>query len=249
MAYGIVEGCERYVRVNPPGESVSQPRKRPTSPNPKRRRQQPSVKRSQRIYAILGVIIAFSLIATVIGPPIIDFLTQVDEEPTIQLNDDSSDPIVEQMLAEIEAQPNNAESLAALGNYLGNTGQVDEAIAWYEKALEIAPDNWDIRLGFARVLANGAKRADAELQFKKVIEANPDDPQAHFSLAQLYANWVPPRTAEAILEYQKVIEVGPDTFVAERAAEELLQLGGASPVAGTPVSSPVASPVSTEVGS
>lgn len=203
----------------------------------------------QRIYAILGVVIAFSLVATVIGPPIIDFLTQSGGDSTINVDQQTQDPVKDQLLAEINADPTNAESLAALGNYLGNTGGVDEAITWYEKALEIAPENWDIRLGFARVLANGAKRADAELQFNKVIAARPDDPQAHFSLAQLYANWVPPRTEDAIIEYEKVIEVGPDTFVAERAAEELAQLGVASPVAGTPVATPIASPASTEVTS
>lgn len=225
---------------------MSQPRKRPTSPQPRKKRTQIAGKKSQRIYAILGLVVAFSLIAAIIVPPIIDFLTQPSDDSTINVDESTADPVKEQLLAEIEANPNNAESLAALGNYLGNTGSVDEAIPWYEKALELAPDNWDIRLGFARVLANGAKRADAELQFKKVIAAQPNDPQAHFSLGQLYANWVPPRTAEAIAEYQTVIDVGPGTFVAERAAEEILQLGGASPVAGTPVASPVATPVGTE---
>jgi len=226
--------------------NVSQPRKRPISPQPRKKRPQTGGKKSQRIYAILGVVVAFSLIAAIIVPPIIDFLTQTSDDSTINVDQSTTDPVEEQLLAEIEANPENAESLAALGNYLGNTGSVDEAIPWYEKALELAPDNWDIRLGFARVLANGAKRADAELQFKKVIAAQPNDPLAHFSLGQLYANWVPPRTAEAIVEYQTVIEVGSDTFVAERAAEEILQLGGASPVAGTLVASPVATPAGTE---
>ena len=224
---------------------MSQQRRRPKA-RPTQKRRSASVNPYQRVYAILGVVVAFALIAAVVGPPLIDFLTQPDDSSEINFDDSSSDPVVEEYQTQIAENPNDADSMAALGSYLGNTGRVDEAIPWYEKALAIAPENWDARLGFARTLATGNKRADAELQFKKVIEARPNDEQAHFSLAQLYASWIPPRFAEAIAEYQKVIEVGPDTIVAERAAEELAQLGIASPIAGSPVASPVGTPMAME---
>jgi cytochrome c-type biogenesis protein CcmH/NrfG len=224
---------------------VSQRRRRPTARPAQKRRATSTTNRSQRIYAILGVVVVVALIAAVVGPPLVDFLTQPDDDVTVDLNDDSSDPVVADYQTQIAADPNDAETMAALGSYLGNTGQVDAAIPWYEKALSIAPENWDIRLGFARALANGDKRADAELQFKKVLAARPEDEQAHFSLAQLYMNWVPARTDEAIAEYQLVIKYGGDSFVVERAAEELAALGVASPVAATPVASPVGTP--TEV--
>jgi cytochrome c-type biogenesis protein CcmH/NrfG len=182
------------------------------------------------------------LIAAIAGPPLVDFLTRQssDTPASVDDNSDSSeDPVVADYLSRIKADPNDASAMAALGNYYGNTGRIDEAIPWYEKALEITPDDWDTRLGFARALSIGGKRQDAELQFKKVIAARPNDPQAHFSLGQLYAGWVPPRTQDAISEYQTTLSVGQGTFVAERAAEELAQLGVASPVAASPVPSPV----------
>jgi tetratricopeptide (TPR) repeat protein len=220
---------------------VSQTRRRPAA-KPTQKRRAPRTNRSQRVYAILGVVIVFSLIAAIAGPPLVDFLTRPSNDSPISVNDDTDngeDPVVADYLSRIDADPNDASAMAGLGNYYGNTGRIDEAIPWYEKALVIAPDDWDTRLGFARALSIGGKRQDAELQFKKVIAARPNDPQAHFSLGQLYSGWVPPRTQDAIAEYQTTVMVGQGTFVAERAAEELAQLGVASPVAASPVASPV----------
>src|SRR5436190_247418 len=89
-----------------------------------------------------------------------------------------------------ETTARGAPPLAALGNYLANTGRTSESVTWYEQALTLDPDNSTIRLDFARSLAEGEKRADAELQFQKVIAAEPNNAQAHYSLAGLYANWL-----------------------------------------------------------
>jgi tetratricopeptide (TPR) repeat protein len=220
---------------------VSQSRRRPPPRRPvQKRRPTATTNRTQRIYAIFGVFIVFALIATIVGPPLVDYITQSDDDPGITVNENSEDPVEADYLARIEADPNNASAMSGLGSYLGSIGRVDEAIPWYERALEIAPDNVQIRFGFGNALANGEKRADAELQFKKVIETEPNNDQAHFALAQLYANWVPPRTADAIAEYQTVIAIAPDTFVAERSKEELSALGVATPSAASPVASPAA---------
>jgi uncharacterized protein (TIGR02996 family) len=120
-----------------------------------------------------------------------------------------------------------------LANYLAQTGNVAEAITWYEKALAVNPNDAVTRLAFADALAGGGKRADAELQYKKVFELQPSNPQAHYGLAELYRNWSPPRTSDAIVEYQKTIEVGPDSYVAELAKQQLeaLEPGTPSPIA------------------
>jgi cytochrome c-type biogenesis protein CcmH/NrfG len=226
--------------------NVSQPRRRPPAKQSQKRRSA-YTNRSQRIYAILGVVIVFLLIATIVGPPLIDYLTSADSEPDIVVDSDTPDPTEAEYRARIEADPNDAQALSALGNYLGNTGRVDEAIQYYERALAIVPNDWVTRLGFARVLGNGGKRPDAELQFNKVLAACPNSEQTHFSLAQLYATWVPPRVDEAVVQYQIVVAIAPSSFVAERAQDELAQLGVASPVAATPSAiEPVASPAAAE---
>lgn len=220
---------------------MSQSRRRPPSKRPvQKRRPAATTNRAQRVYAILGIFIVFALIATIVGPPLVDYITSTDSEPEIAVDQDTEDPVEAEYMARIEADPNDAQAMSGLGSYLGNIGRVDEAIPWYERALEIAPDDLEIRFGFGNALANGGKRLDAELQFKMVIEAEPNNEQAHFALAQLYANWVPPRTADAIAEYQTVIAIAPDTFVAERSTEELSSLGVATPVTASPVASPAA---------
>lgn len=220
---------------------MSQTRRRPPKRRPAQtRRPVTTTNRSQRLFAIFGIFIVFVLIATIVGPPLIDYITQPDDEPEIIVDDDTPDPVEAEYLARIEEDPADASAMSGLGSYLGQIGRVDEAIPWYERALEIAPDDMEIRYGFGNALANGGKRPDAELQFKMVIAAEPNNVQAHFALGQLYATWVPPRTQEAIAEYQMVIALSPDTFVASRAREELSALGVATPVSASPVASPAA---------
>ena len=218
---------------------MSQSRRRPPAKRQPRQRAT-SAKRNQRLLAILGVIVAVSLIVTIVGPPLIDYLTQPDDNSDLAVDENTSDPVEEEYRAQIEANPKDPAALAALANYLGNTGRVDEAIGWYERALEIEPNNLATRLGFARVLSNGGKRADAELQFQKVLETCPNSEQTWFSIGQLYASWAPPRAADAVRAFEAVIAFGPETFVAERAREELAGLGVASPVPASPTALVVA---------
>jgi tetratricopeptide (TPR) repeat protein len=213
---------------------VSQARRRPPRRNQPKRRS-PAGNRNQRLLAILGVVVVISLIATIAGPPLIDYLTRPNDEDPATLDENSDDPVEQEYRTQIKVNPNDAAPLAGLANYLGNTGRVDEAIPLYEQSLELEPNNWATRLDFARALSSGGKRPDAELQFKKVLSACPGSEQSLFSLGQLYANWVPPRTADAIAVFEQAISSGPGTFVAERALEELSKLGVGSPVPASPV--------------
>ncbi|MCC6793141.1 MAG: tetratricopeptide repeat protein, partial [Thermomicrobiales bacterium] len=87
------------------------------------------------------------MIATIVGPPLIDYITQPDDEPEIIVDDDTPDPVEAEYLARIEEDPADASAMSGLGSYLGQIGRVDEAIPWYERALEIAPDDMEIRYG------------------------------------------------------------------------------------------------------
>src|SRR5262249_53180014 len=150
---------------------------------------------------------------------------------------DQPDAYEASLRTQVTGNPNDADSLAQLANYLAQSGRLSEAIGSYEKALALQPDNWDLRLDFARSLADGGKRADAEFQFKKIVAGQPGNAQAHYYFAELYRNWLPPRNAEAAAEYRRTIEVGPQTYVAELATQALKELGYATPA---PAASPVA---------
>lgn len=196
------------------------------------------MRRGQLIFSILALFVVFFLVIGAVGTAIVDGLTNPNrDDDTIPLDETATDDYEESLRTQVAQDPNDAASLALLANYLAQTGQLAEAITWYEKALELKPEDWDVRLDFARSLADGGKRTDAELQFKKVVVAQPENAQAHYYFGELYRNWVPARNDEAAAEYRRTIEVGPDTYVAELASQALIELGYATPQT---VSSPAA---------
>src|SRR5262249_14205217 len=146
----------------------SQPQRQPRGRPPAKRN------RNHLLFTILGVFVVLALVGSIVGPPLVDFLTKPsDNTPDLSTSDSSGDPNEKEFRNEVAAHPNDPEALAALAGYLGQIGRVDEAIPYFEQALSIAPDDWGIRLDFADALANGGKRADAELQYQKVIAAQP----------------------------------------------------------------------------
>jgi cytochrome c-type biogenesis protein CcmH/NrfG len=196
-------------------------------------------KRPETLFAIFAVVTFLSLVVGLVGTAIVDELTTADTDDPIEFSPNEPGEY-EQELRDAAAQhPDDPDALMDLAVYLSNSGNLDEAIEWYEKALALNPNDAILRLAFADALANGGKRSDAELQYKKAIQVQPNNPQAHFGLAELYRMWSPPRTEDALVEYNKTIEVGADSYVAELAAQEIAGLIG-----GTP--SPVASPATPE---
>lgn len=170
----------------------------------------------QIILTVFGILVACSLIAVLVGPIVLDLISDDENSGEDVVSVDES--IEDAFRTEAEANPNSAEASAAYANYLANTGRLAEAIPWYENAITIDPDDADIRFAFAQSLAAGGLSQDAELQFQQSIELEPANEQSHFYLAELYAEWDPPRMNEALDEYERTIEVNPDSFVAEQAA-------------------------------
>lgn len=192
--------------------------------------------RSQVLFALFAFILACSLVFGVVGTIVFDVFIASDDTGPVDTQMSDRD-IEDAIRATAAADGAGAAEFAALANYLANTGRIQEAIEYYERALELDPENADVRLDFARSLADGGYRQDAELQFLRVIELAPDNPQAYYYLGELYLTWEPPRTDEALREFRMAVEVGPDTFVAERAAERILEITGATPtiMPATPV--------------
>lgn len=139
----------------------------------------------------------------------------------------------------IADDPGDVAALASLANLLANRGELPEAIDRYEDALALEPENATVRFDFATSLAEAGRRADAELQFRRLLEADPESVEATFYLAELYRLWQPPRTDEAVALYRRVGEVAPNSYLGDRAGEELGRLGAApstpaAPAAGSP---------------
>lgn len=160
--------------------------------------------------------------------------------------DPNADVIADQRKV-VEENPEDVDAVLLLANILGNSGHLDEAIGYYEQAVQLAPDDASVRLDFARALADGDLQQDAELQFKKVLEMEPDNQAALFYLAELYMEWDPKRQEEAEQLYQQAIDADPDTFLASQATDRLTTIAPSPAASASPGASPAAEP-GTPVG-
>ncbi len=66
-----------------------------------------------------------------------------------------------------------------LGNALAVQGQVDEAIAHFQKALEIKPDVAEAHYNLGGVLASRGQVDEAIAHYQKALEIEPDFAEAH----------------------------------------------------------------------
>ena len=157
--------------------------------------------------------------------------------------DPNSDIISEQETIVAE-NPDNLEDVLLLANLLGNSSRLADAIPLYERALAMSPEDTGARVSFARALADGDIQADAELQFQRALELDAESQPAHYYLAELYVNWSPARTDEALVHYRRAAEIDPGTLIGERSQTQLDTMGAGTPDAtpATAGSTPVEAP-------
>lgn len=215
---------------------------RPSSPVPPRRRTSPprsnplrNISRLNIVYIVLSSLVICSMLAVALAT--IDFSKLWGEGKQDVIVDPNADLIAEQQTV-VAQNPDDAEQVVLLANLLANTGKMNEAIDWYERAINLAPDDAGIRLDFARSLQANGMKTDAEEQFKLVLEQEPDSLSGHYYLAKLYMDWQPRRQEEAIEHFRRVMEINPDSFLAEQAKVELDSMNQTTPVASPGTAGP-----------
>lgn len=220
------------------------PRSRPSSAARKAAKAQPPSRaaRSQILFLVLSSLVICSLLVTAVVTISLGnfFGSSSDSSPTDVANyQDPNQDVLSQQETVVAKSPNDIESILLLANMLSNSGKLQEAVPYYQKALDLNPNDASARLDFARALSDSDLNGDAELQFKKVIALDPKNQDAHYYLAELYSRWQPARTSEAIAEYQQAFEIDPTTLIGQKSRDALVALGVA-----TPSASPGASPAS-----
>jgi len=95
-----------------------------------------------------------------------------------------------------------------LGSAFLKKGQLDEAIAHFQKALEIKPDYADAHNNLGKALLQNGQLDEAMAQFQKALDIKPDHAEAHNNLgaALLKKGGVD----EAILHDQEALQIRPD---------------------------------------
>lgn len=190
-------------------------------------------------YIVISALVVCSMIAVAVST--IDFSGFLGGDEDEVLVDPNADLVADQETV-VARNPEDVNEVVLLANLLANTGRMNEATDWYERALDIKPDDIGIRLDFARSLQANGMDIDAEAQFLLVLEADPDNLSGHYYLAQLYMDWKPSRQDEARDHLQRAVEINPESFLAEQAVIQLDAMSRATPQASPGASTPVVGP-------
>src|SRR5271166_6066450 len=100
-----------------------------------------------------------------------------------------------------------------LGLALFQKGQVDDAIAQYEKALEIYPNYVAAHYNLGNALLQKGQLDAALAQYEKAVEIDPNDAAAHINLGN--ALFQKEQLDEAVAQFQKAVEINPNDAEAQ----------------------------------
>lgn len=104
--------------------------------------------------------------------------------------------------------PNPVDKLLQSGAQFEENNQFAQALAEYNKALEIDPQNADVYFNRASVYQKQGNTQAALADYKKIIEINPNFSQPHVALGQIYED--EGRPDKALAEYSKALELNPN---------------------------------------
>jgi cytochrome c-type biogenesis protein CcmH/NrfG len=131
---------------------------------------------------------------------------------------------VSRLQTAVAEDPSDTESIAVLANILANSGQLDEAIVWYERAVEADSENGDLRVAFGLALFQSGNDFDAAVQFRGAHELLPDSATPPYYLGQINERGPNPDLDAAREWYAAAVEAAPDSLVGQQAQERLDEL-------------------------
>jgi tetratricopeptide (TPR) repeat protein len=97
---------------------------------------------------------------------------------------------------------------ADLGADSARRGQMDEAIAQFQKSLAIKSDNMEARRNLGLALSRQGRTDEAVSEYEKALAIDPQDVQTRLNLGNSFLQTG--RMNEAMAQYQKVLEIEPD---------------------------------------
>ena len=115
---------------------------------------------------------------------------------------------IQTYLAENLDLERSADLLFDQGNILLVNEEYEEAIASYERAVEINPDDQDAWYGLGYALGNLGRYEEAIASYERAVEINPDKEKAWYNRGIALGNLG--RYEEAIASYERAVEINPD---------------------------------------
>jgi tetratricopeptide (TPR) repeat protein len=108
----------------------------------------------------------------------------------------------------LSAMPDDPDILNRLGCALANSGELDEAVSFYNKALRKAPDSISIHLNLGFALTAGGKLDQAVKEYEKILLAHPDNAVAHNDFGIALARQG--KIDDAIAHFNQAVKINPD---------------------------------------
>jgi Flp pilus assembly protein TadD len=143
---------------------------------------------------ISGGILA-TLAAVALG--ILTFQRNADYRSTLSIWEDT-----------VVKAPGNDRAHYNLGMALTSNGKMDEAVAQYQKAVEIRPSHELAQNALGLALARNGKFDEAIAHYQQALESKPDFPEAHYNLGLALARRR--RLDEAVVHFEEALEIRPD---------------------------------------
>jgi serine/threonine protein kinase/tetratricopeptide (TPR) repeat protein len=110
----------------------------------------------------------------------------------------------------INLDSNQSASHSCLGMVYNGTGQYQESVSQYERAVELEPTDDNAIRGLASAYERLGRFQDAEKTYQAAIRARPQYWRSYNALGALYVNQA--RYAEATKLFAQVIALAPDSF-------------------------------------
>ena len=123
-----------------------------------------------------------------------------------------------------KGKASRAEELATQGSQQGRDGELAQALASFDAALELDPENLKALYNSGIALLGAGRGEAAAERFSRFLALRPDDALGHFYLARAHLR--EKRVEEAIASLRRAIDLGFDDWVEWRAASDLEALAG-----------------------
>lgn len=132
--------------------------------------------------------------------------------PNIQPNQNLSVPMpfIQQTIDKAKAEPQNLEAQIAAGDLFYKIQRFQEAIPFYQKALEIKTDNVEVLTKIANAYFDGNNFIEARQYYARVLEKNPNDVNVRTDYGLTFYLQPSPDAARAIQEYKQSLQINPN---------------------------------------
>ena len=130
-------------------------------------------------------------------------------------------PHVQELEAQVKAQPANLELRKELGNHLMDARFYDKAIAVYRDILKTRPADANVRVDMGICMKESGDLDGAKAEMKKALTYVPEHVQAHFNLGIVCL--VQGNISESNEWFTKTANLAPQSEIGQRARQLLQQ--------------------------